>query len=459
MQISDNLLQKYNVPVPRYTSYPPANHFSDDFNALDYSSLLTNSNMQQPSAISLYIHIPFCNKLCFYCGCNACNIGDGHLVKPYIEALKAEIAMVAAHIDKRREVTQIHYGGGTPNAIPVEYIEELNNFLFETFQFSQNPEIAIETHPAYLDESYIAALKNARFNRFSMGIQDFDADVLKIINREPAQLPISELMELLRGDSPDVAVNLDFIYGLPHQTPESFAQTLEQAVALQPDRLVTFSYAHVPWVKKQQKILEKAGLPDPQTKMAMFLNGYKLLTSKGYKPIGLDHFVKESDELYVAMQNGQLHRNFQGYATRHTTGQVYAFGASAISQTEKGYAQNEKDTQAYIDVINRGEFATVKGMHVTEEQTQIRHVITQIMCNKFFDWHQMATQLNTSEEALKELLNPDEKLFAMFEKDELIQSTDSGFIVTESGTLFMRNIAAAMDPAYKAQQNKYSQSV
>lgn len=459
MQISDNLLKKYDLPVPRYTSYPPANYFNNDFGKEQYSEMLTLSNLQKPESISLYIHIPFCNKICFYCGCNACNIGDGHMVKPYIEALKKEISMVAMHLDKRRKVTQIHYGGGTPNAIPAEVIQELNQFLFETFTFSEDAEIAIEAHPAYLDETYIKKLGQAGFNRYSLGIQDFDIEVLKTVNRAPATIPIHELMKMIRTNAPKSAINLDFIYGLPLQTPESFEYTIKKAIELNPDRLVTFSYAHVPWVKKQQKILEKSGLPSPEQKIKMFLAAHSSLLKKNYTAIGLDHYVKPTDELAIAVNSNQLHRNFQGYATRRTTGQVYAFGASAISQTESGYAQNTKDTQHYIDTISKGVFATEKGLKVSPEQIKVREIITHVMCNKQLNWAHMAERLNNTPEELKALTKPNATQFDVFTTDNLIESNPDGFTVTETGALFIRNIAAALDPAYKEQQNNYSQSI
>jgi oxygen-independent coproporphyrinogen-3 oxidase len=292
-----------------------------------------------------------------------------------------------------------------------------------------------------------------------MGIQDFNPEVLKTVNREPARMPIKDIMELMKKDSSNIAVNLDFIYGLPHQTTESFLDSMEKALELQPDRLVTFSYAHVPWVKKQQKILEKAGLPSSEAKMDMFLAAYHFLEQGGYNPIGLDHFVRDNDELYIALQNKQLHRNFQGYATRRTTGQVYAFGASAISQTENSYAQNIKDTKHYIDTIESGKFATSNGMRVTPDQIKVREVITYVMCNKELNWNNIAKEFDIESDELKKHVIPDQKAMELFEKDGLIQHSENGFKVTNTGSLFIRNIAAALDPAYKAQKNKYSKSV
>lgn len=459
MQLSNNLLKKYDQPVPRYTSYPPANYFTDQFGVDNYSEMLTVSNIQQPESISLYIHIPYCNKICLYCGCNAVHIGDGHTINPYIEALKKEILMVANHIDLRRKVTQIHYGGGTPNAISISIIQELNQYLFDTFNIADDAEIAIEAHPAYLNEKLVEKLAQAHFNRFSLGIQDFDNEILKAVNRAPSSYPVNELMQMIKSYAPIAAINLDFIYGLPLQTPESFTNTIEKAIELNPDRLVTFSYAHVPWVKEQQKALESKGLPSPDEKIEMFLKARTLLTANDYKTIGLDHYVKPTDELAIALDNSQLHRNFQGYATRRTTGQVYAFGVSAISQTESGYAQNIKDIDQYIDTINKNSFATERGLILNADQIKIRTVITHVMCNKQLNWLQMAERLQIKTEDLKLLIQPEKQQFENFAADGLLTFTPDGFTITETGNIFIRNIAAALDPAYKTEQKKYSQSV
>ena len=236
---------------------------------------------------------------------------------------------------------------------------------------------------------------NSGFNRFSLGIQDFNEKVLENVNRDASVIPVEELVAMIRSHE-NTSVNLDFIYGLPYQNVESFTETITRAVEISPDRLVTFSYAHVPWVKKAQKILEKKGLPEADEKLVMFEAGFKILTENGYKPIGLDHFAKSNDELSIALENRKLHRNFQGYCTRETTGQVYAFGSTGISQLESAYAQNAKHTNTYIDKINAGNFTVEKGYALNKNEKIIKHVINEIMCNHFVSWPETAQKFNIS---------------------------------------------------------------
>lgn len=459
MNINQELLEKYNVPVPRYTSYPPANHFSETVSSDEMSELIRNSNNWAPDHIGFYIHIPFCKKICFYCGCNACTLRSTDEVTRYVGTLKQEIRLVAKALNRSRKVTQVHFGGGTPNAIPAEMLEEIVQLIRLEFSVTDDAEIAVETNPAYLDSDYINILLRAGFNRYSFGIQDFDPEVLKMVNREPSKLPVDQLIGMVREGNTHAAVNLDFIYGLPGQDATSFRHTMEQAVALQPDRLVTFSYAHVPWLKKHQQILEKRGLPGAEEKTAMFLAGYDALTSAGYRPIGLDHFVKPEDELFRALENRQLHRNFQGYCTRKTTGQVYAFGITAISQMEKAYVQNTKSIDTYVEHVSQGMLPAEKGTRVTDAQVVIREVITRLMCNKQLDWTLLSEELQVDLPELKKILDDDPAQLAEMEADGLLHLDERGLTVTETGALFIRNIAALFDPAYRQQVNKYSKSL
>lgn len=459
MTIPGQLLKKYNVPVPRYTSYPPANHFKEGFTVDNYIELLKASNKGKPEHIALYIHIPFCRKICFYCGCNACSIGKGKDVAPYINALKKEINEVSQFIDRKRLVSQIHYGGGTPNAIDAHLITELNEFLFSTFNFINDPEIAIECNPAYLDEQYIHNLLNAKFNRFSLGVQDFNTDVLKKVNRTPSAIPIDKLIKIIKRDKRDITVNLDFIYGLPGQTLEGFIDTIHKAIKVKPDRLVTFSYAHVPWLKTHQQKLEKLGLPDPNLKLQFFLTAYGLLTKNGYESIGLDHYVLPGDELYKALKNNSLHRNFQGYCTKRTTGQVYAFGASSISQLENGYVQNTKDINEYISSLNKETLPVQKGYILSDKQKYIREVITELMCNKRVNWDEISTTMGITAEELRQYVQYNEETMRGFYDDGLLKMNRKGFVISEKGRLFIRNIAASLDPGYQQKDKKYSKSV
>jgi oxygen-independent coproporphyrinogen-3 oxidase len=389
--MDSELLQKYNVPVPRYTSYPPANYFSESFTAKDYEEALIQSDYMQPAHLSFYIHIPYCRQLCHYCGCNSFAETTEEQLNRYISALHKEIDTVIRKLNPNRRIAQIHYGGGTPTILPVNILKELNNHLLSAFSCIEKPEIAIECHPAYLQEKDWLSLTEAGFNRFSIGVQDFNKQVLEAVNRRPSLLPVETIFQLLRGKKCNI--NLDFIYGLPLQTEKSFSETIRQAIELQPDRLVTFSYAHVPWVNKRQMLLEKTGLPSNEEKSHIYVRTKELMNEAGYQPIGLDHFVKKTDELYTALQNGQLHRNFQGYCTRRTTGQVYAFGVTAISQLSTAYAQNSKDIEDYIKRTENG-LATVKGYRLNEEEQITCEVIETWMCNYSLDWCKLSERLS-----------------------------------------------------------------
>ncbi len=453
------LLEKYNYPVPRYTSYPPANFFTESFGPSDFLKAVDDSNQWQPENISIYVHIPFCLKLCYFCGCNSYALRKEEVVKAYHEALLQEIRMVTSRIGKNRKVSQIHYGGGTPNAVPVEYLQEINELLFATFEFIPDPEIAIEVNPAYLTYEQMTGLKKAGFNRFSLGIQDFNTEVLDAVNREQAALPVQEIMAFLKKDSPKMAVNLDFIYGLPRQTAANFAETIAKAIELKPDRLVTFSYAHVPWVSKIQKQLEKEGLPAPDEKIKMYEAALALMTQNGYEAIGMDHYANANDELTVARRNKQLHRNFQGYCTRRTTGQVYAFGVTGISQLEGVYAQNTKSIDEYIETINKGELTTIKGYALTPEQIVVREVITELMCNEQIVWADLGKRLGKTAEEVKQHTTYNPELLQQFADDGIISLSEEKIQITTEGQLFIRNVAASFDPLLKSGQTNFSKPV
>ncbi len=458
MKIPENLIEKYNVPVPRYTSYPPANFFTTEFNNKEYIKALESSNYEWPENISLYIHIPFCPKICHYCGCNTHLTRDKNKMRVYVDAVMKEILMVKKYLDSNRKVSQIHWGGGTPNSLPIEMVKDIMDVIHSNFSFILNPEIAMECHPAMLDDNYISSLVHSGFNRLSLGIQDFNLKVLDNVNRDPSVIPVEDLVELIRSHG-DIGVNLDFIYGLPFQDVESFSKTMEQAVKISPDRLVTFSYAHVPWIKKAQKILEVRGLPEANAKLAMFEAAYKILTQSGYKPIGLDHYAREDDELNLALENRTLHRNFQGYCTRETTGQVYAFGATGISQLESAYAQNAKDTNQYVAQIESGNFFIEKGYSLNKKEKIIKHVINEIMCNYFLSWSEAAQRFDVAERDIKNILEFDEDRLNEFVADGLLDYNSKDISVTALGRFFVRNIAANFDPNLKNAVQKFSKSL
>lgn len=458
MKIPENLIEKYNVPVPRYTSYPPANFFSTEFTNDDYIRSIEVSNHERPENISIYIHIPFCPKICHYCGCNTHLTRDKNKMRVYVDAVKKEIGMVKKYLDPKRKVSQVHWGGGTPNSLPAGMVEEIMDVVHQNFSFIENPEIAMECHPAMLDPTYIETLIKCGFNRFSLGIQDFNQKVLDNVNRDASVIPVEDLVNLFRSYK-NVGINLDFIYGLPFQDVTSFSETMERAVAISPDRLVTFSYAHVPWIKKAQKILEVRGLPQATEKLAMFEAAYQILTQNGYRAIGLDHYAKETDELSLAVKNRTLHRNFQGYCTRETTGQVYAFGATGISQMESAYAQNAKDTNRYVEQIGKGNFYIEKGYSLNKTEKIIKHVVNEIMCNHFVSWSETAGKFDVTEKEIKNTVLYEEAVLAGFISDGLIACTPDAVEVTDLGKFFVRNIAASFDPNLKNAIQKFSKSL
>ncbi|WP_321285963.1 oxygen-independent coproporphyrinogen III oxidase [uncultured Sunxiuqinia sp.] len=458
MKIPVELIEKYNVPVPRYTSYPPANFFCGDFETDDYLVAVEESNKKEPQNISIYLHIPFCTQLCLYCGCNTHITKDEDMMKHYMEALKTEIHMLNKLINHDRKISQIHWGGGTPNVLPAELVGEVMAIFHSEYQFIDNPEIAIECNPALLDQAYIDQLVSFGFNRISLGVQDFQEKVLNAVRREVPEIPISELVHMIRQHA-GVSVNLDFIYGLPYQTVESFGEAIEKAIVINPDRLVTFSYAHVPWVKKAQKKLEDYGLPAAEDKVKMFEEAWSLMTNAGYVPIGLDHYAKPNDDMAIALRNRSLHRNFQGYCTRETTGQVYAFGVTGISQLEDVYAQNARTVKEYIDTVESGSIKIVKGYSLSETDKIIRQIINEIMCNQFLSWAQIADQFQTTERSLKKLLDFKESKLDDFVADELLTYTKEEIFITDLGRFFLRNIAAVFDVRLEGSVKKFSKSV
>lgn len=455
--MKQELLNKYSIPVPRYTSYPPANFFNESFTADSYKEAIIQSNEQNPQHISIYIHIPFCYHMCYYCGCNSQLLKDKNVVKEYIETLKKEIRMVLPLLDHSRKISQIHYGGGTPTSQPVSVLKEINRIILSEFECIENPEIAIECHPGYLDENYWNDLIDAGFNRISIGIQDFNEGVLKASARKPSRMAIEDIVHILR--SKGVSVNMDFIYGLPLQTPESFAETIRKAISLKPDRIVTFSYAHVPWVNELQKNLEKIGLPSVSTKNEIYETAKKLLIDAGYKTIGLDHFVLANDELYEALQTKSLHRNFQGYCTRRTTGQVYAFGNTGISQLSTAYSQNAKDLNTYISSVNEGKYPITKGYILNKEEQITREVIASLMCNYTVSWSDIANRMNMSEKEVRNALNYNKEQLFDFQEDGIIEFLEDHITVLPEAAPFVRNVAASLDKLMVNNEKRYSKSV
>lgn len=454
--MNETLFKKYNVPVPRYTSYPTANEF-EPFDAPRYLKAVETSNDAAADNISFYIHVPFCRHLCHYCGCNSVAMAQPKRIEEYFETLHQEIDLLLPHLRKDRRISQIHYGGGSPSSMPLALIRGINEHLLSAFSTIDKPEIAIECHPGYLESNDWQYLLDSGFNRFSLGIQDFNTDVLRTVNRRPSLLPVADIMEILRKGG--TKVNFDFIYGLPKQTTTEFVSTIQTAISLLPDRLVTFSYAHLPSLFKRQMILEKAGLPLQTEKLKMFEEASKMLQSAGYVPIGMDHFVLPDDDLNVALQHHTLHRNFQGYCPRRITAQVYAFGVSGISQLDAAYAQNTKDISSYMAQVNAGQLPIQRGYALAPWQRITREVIECIMCNNAINWHDMAQRLHVSVDEIKQAIHYNEAELQTLQADGLIAFDADSVVITPDGLPFVRNVAAAFDPMMRHNHRLFSKPV
>ena len=454
--MNETLFKKYNVPVPRYTSYPTANEFKP-FDAEQYLKAVESSNNATADNISFYIHVPFCRHLCHYCGCNSVAMAKPDRITEYFETLHKEIDLLLPHLRKDRRISQIHYGGGSPSSMPLPLIRGVNEHLLSAFETIENPEIAIECHPGYLKAEDWHYLLGSGFNRFSLGIQDFNADVLHTVNRQPSLLPVAEIMDILRKGG--AKVNFDFIYGLPKQSVKEFVSTIEAAISLRPDRLVTFSYAHLPSLFKRQQILEKAGLPLQNEKLEMFEEAARTLRAAGYVPIGMDHFVLPDDDLSVALQHHTLHRNFQGYCPRRITAQVYAFGVSGISQLDEAYAQNTKDISTYITQVNAGRLPIQRGYALAPWQRITREVIECIMCNNGINWHDMAQRLHCTVTDIWQAVHYNEAQLQTLQADGLIIFDAEEVRVTPEGMPFVRNVAAAFDPMMRTSHLLFSKPV
>ena len=452
------LLKKYNQSGPRYTSYPPATFFDSKFSNSDHERHIVESNNENPKNISIYIHIPFCPQICHFCGCTTESGYTKPFLERYVDAVIKEIDHVAKKIDKKRKVTQVHWGGGTPNAISYRYIERITNKLYDEFEFASIYEMAIECNPAHLEFRHIELLKKFGFNRISLGIQDFRNDVLEAINRKPSKHPIEKIVSKIKSEG-FTGTNIDLVYGLPLQTVSSFKNTVERAIELKTERLVTFSYAHVPSVLPRQKILEKIGFPSSNDKASMYENSYKKFVNSGYISIGMDHYSLPEDEFAVALKNKNLHRNFQGYCTRETTGQVYAFGASAISQLNSAYSQNIKNAAQYIKAIEANNLAIFRGYSVTKEQKVIRDVINNLMCNYYVDFNNIANNNKISINELYEIIDFSYENFDDFIEDGILEIENEKVNVFENGRLFTRNIAMKFDPLIKKNIGTYSKTI
>jgi len=458
MKIDNYLVKKYNRQGPRYTSYPPANLFHNKYDNKKFTTSILQSNNEYPESISIYIHIPFCPQICHFCGCTTETGFTYKFIERYINAVITEIEMMINFIDLNRKVTQIHWGGGTPNAIPYKFIKLITDKIKKNFDLDEDYEMAIECSPAYFTLKNVDQLKEFGFNRISIGLQDFDKKILDAINRKTSKIPIKDIINKIKNTGFS-GTNIDLVYGLPLQTIEGFNSSVKKAIELDVDRIATFSYAHVPSVIPRQKVLEKYRFPTAEEKMTMYNNAFELFTKSGYEAIGMDHFAKPNDELSVALKNKELHRNFQGYCTLKTTGQVYGFGASSISQLYSSYAQNEKNAAKYIKAIEDKKLATFRGYCLNNKEKIIRKIINEVMCNYFVDLSEIADTFKLKLQEIIELTSFSNDRFKDFIDDKLLEINDNKVKVNTSGRIVIRNIAMRFDPLMNKNTNSYSKTI
>jgi len=452
------LLRKYDQPLPRYTSYPPATELTKSFDPGDFQRAIALGNFRK-TPLSLYCHIPFCQSACYFCGCNTVITQRREAAEPYIDALIRNIQQVAAQVDSDRTVNQIHWGGGTPNYLSMSQVKTLWQSLVDQFTLTPSAEISIEVYPGLLTREYLFFLRNLGFNRISFGIQDFDPKVQHAVNRVQPEEMLFRAMEWIR-EAGFESVNVDLIYGLPYQSVETFRDTIERTAKLDPDRIAVFNFAYVPWLKPVQKRLPQEALPSAAEKLKILQMTIESLTDRGYRFIGMDHFAKPADELAIAQEAGQLHRNFQGYTTQPES-DLLGFGMTSISMLQDVYVQNHKRLKDFCRAVDGGELPIERGVTLTQDDQIRRAIIMELMC-----------QFRLSQDAIEEKyhLGFDLDLGEYFareqadlrrlEADGLLRIHQRQIEVLPPGRLLIRNIAAVFDAYLRHQAGqRFSRAV
>ncbi|MGC8467269.1 MAG: oxygen-independent coproporphyrinogen III oxidase [Acidithiobacillus sp.] len=450
-----DLITRYDRPGPRYTSYPTAPHFQREFSAADYAAQLERSN-DQSRPLSLYIHIPFCEHLCFYCACTKVVTRHREWGEPYVQRLEQEMRLLRRHVDGERPVVQLHFGGGTPTFLRAADMDRLLDAIHRHFRLlpEDRGEYGVEVDPRALEPGMLARLREFGCNRLSMGVQDLDPSVQKAVHREQSLELVTAVLAEARALGYR-SVSLDLIYGLPRQNRASFADTLEAIIALRPDRLSLFNYAHLPERFAPQRRIVEAELPSPALKLDILRDSIARLQAAGYVYIGMDHFALPEDELTLAQQAGTLHRNFQGYST-HAEADLLALGMSAISATAKAYSQNHKDLETWNAAIDAQRLPVERGWVLSDEDRLRRHVITRLICD-----------FRLSRDEFEERFAIDfPRHFAAewpqlleLEEDGLVTWDGSNLIVTARGRLLVRHVCMVFD-AYLGQKSvRYSRVI
>ncbi|WP_302139863.1 oxygen-independent coproporphyrinogen III oxidase [Halomonas alkalicola] len=451
------LVEKYDRPGPRYTSYPTAPQFHAAFAEDDYRAAAERSNRAEtPKSLSVYVHIPFCKSLCYYCACNKIITHNTERAAEYLEWLKQEIRVQGALFDESRRMTQLHLGGGTPTYLSNAQLGELMAALDEAFHFAPpaEREFSLEVDPRTVTPEQIHELHDLGFNRLSFGVQDFDRDVQEAVNRLQSEEQVVELVQAAR-DAGFQSVSVDLIYGLPRQTVASFDATLTKIIALQPDRIASYSYAHLPQLFKAQRLIRPEDMPPPERKLELLELTIRRLTAAGYVYIGMDHFALPDDELSLARENGTLQRNFQGYST-HADCDMIALGITSIGKVGDTYSQNVKETAQYQHRLEEGRLPVFRGYRLNADDRLRRDVINALMCHNRIDFADI--------EAAHGIVFRDYFADALAQLQEM---ADDGLLairegeieVLPTGRLMMRNAAMAFDAYLKPEENRYSRTV
>jgi oxygen-independent coproporphyrinogen-3 oxidase len=434
--INPLLIRKYNQPVPRYTSYPtvPTWHETLAMDAWEQAFATRFHEQNHTTGISLYIHLPFCESLCTYCGCNK-KITTNHTVETtYIEALEKEWKLYRKRMQQTPVIREIHLGGGTPTFFSPLHLKKLLQFILKDSIVHPQRRFSIEGHPNNTTPEHLETLQALGFSRISYGVQDNDPDVQRVINRiQPFENVVAATEAARRAGFS--SINFDLIYGLPLQTAGSMERTINQVLTLRPDRIAFYSYAHVPWTSKAQRLFDESHLPSPEEKLALYLKGKELLLQGGYADIGMDHFAQPHDELYIAKEQGKLHRYFMGYTTQHS-GLLLGLGVSSISDVGTAYAQNEKTLHDYYAAIHAGRLAIKKGYLLSSEDAAFKTYILDLACRGRTQLHNEHLPL------LKEHTFPVLKTLAA---DGLVEWNENEVTVTGDGPYFIRNICSAFD--------------
>ncbi len=451
-----DLIKKYDRPGPRYTSYPTAPEWKDDFKAPQYVKHLARAEAAG-GPLSIYVHLPFCREMCRFCGCNVVATHDRSRADAYLDVLEKEVALVTAHLPTRRAVSQLHWGGGTPTFLDEKQLTRCHAILARHFQFLPDAELAIEIDPAITTKAQIDLLARLGFNRISMGVQDFNPKVQETVGRIQGEKETADLVAAARAAG-FRGVNLDLIYGLPYQTGATWEDTLDRILEMHPDRMAVFGFAYTPWFKPHQKLLPQEALPKTEQRVELFLQTVDAFTKGGYRLIGLDHFALESDELSRAQRAGTMFRNFQGYTVRPATDTV-AFGMSSISDIGGAYAQNSHKLKDWSDQVEAGNIPVDRGAAMSDDDVLRRFVINRVMCQLRLDLGEVEREFGAGARAeiAASLATGLDELVG----DGLVTFDGQVLTVTPLGQLLVRNVAMLFDAYLKKPDGtkKFSRTV